>query len=69
MTNADALARAQGSLLAFLGAMLERADVMKRAELAALLAVFAETTVETDPEQGQILAGWAQAVRQAAGIN
>jgi hypothetical protein len=42
---------------------------MKRAELAALLVVFAQTTAETDPAHGKILAGWAEAVRQAAGIN
>ncbi len=67
--DVEALARAQGSLLAFFAAMLERVDVMKRAELAELLAVFAETTAETDAEQGQILTAWAEAVRRAAGIN
>jgi len=59
----DDLVGAQGELVAFVAVILERSAVAEVTEFAALLDTFADTVVETDPEQGRILAGWAAQVR------
>ncbi|MEO8812956.1 MAG: hypothetical protein ABI376_08610 [Caulobacteraceae bacterium] len=53
------LAAAQGKFAAFVAIILQRAGVAEVGEFADLLDVFAETVVETDPEQGRLLADWA----------
>lgn len=65
MTTAASLAGAQGKFAAFVAAMLHRAGVAPAAEFAALLDAFAQTVAETDPEEGKLLAEWADAVRAA----
>jgi hypothetical protein len=57
------LAAAQGKFAAFVAIILQRAGVAEVAEFAALLDVYAETVIETDPEQGRLLADWAAVVR------
>jgi len=59
----DDLVGAQGKFVAFVAVILERSGVAEVNEFAALLDTFADTVVETDPEQGRILAGWAAQVR------
>jgi hypothetical protein len=57
------LAGAQGKLVVFLASLLQGAGVVKSAEFAALLAMFAATVAETEPGEGAVLAQWASAVR------
>lgn len=57
------LAGAQAKFVVFLAALLERAHVVDAQEFASLLSTFAETVIETDPGEGEILDGWASAVR------
>jgi hypothetical protein len=59
------LADAQGKFAAFMAAMLQRAGGPPAAEFAELLDAFAQTVAETDPEEGKLLAAWADAVRAA----
>jgi hypothetical protein len=59
------LAGAQGKFAVFMAAMLQRAGGAPSAEFAELLGVFAQTVAETDPEEGKLLAAWADAVRAA----
>ena len=56
---------AQGKLLAFLAAVLQRAGVIQTGDFASLLEAFAETVAESDPGEGQLLAAWTAAVRAA----
>lgn len=57
------LAGAQAKFVVFLAALLERAHVVDGHEFASLLSTFAVTVVETNPGEGEILDGWASAVR------
>ena len=59
----DDLIGAQGKFVAFVAMILQRAGVADSGEFAALLDTFADAVVETDPEQGRVLAGWAAQVR------
>lgn len=59
------LADAQGKFAVFVAAMLQRAGGAPASEFADLLTVFARTVSETDPEEGKLLAAWADAVRAA----
>ena len=59
----DDLVGAQGKFVAFVAMILQRAGAAEVNEFAALLDTFADTVVETDPEQGRVLAGWAAQVR------
>ena len=61
--SAEDLAGAQGKFVVFLASLLQRAGVVSVAEFASLLTAFATTTSETSPEEGDVLAGWAAAVR------
>ena len=61
-----AVIRAQGKAVAMLAAVLASANVTPMKEFGDLLAVFAVTVSETDPEEGQILAYWASIVRDGA---
>jgi hypothetical protein len=56
------LARAQGKLVLFLASVLQSAGGPPRDEFGRLLAVFAESVSETSPDEGAILAGWADLV-------
>lgn len=58
------LVETQGKLLVFLASLLERAGVVETSEFGALLTVFADSVRETDPDQGEILANWASALRE-----
>jgi hypothetical protein len=60
--SAEDLAGAQGKLVVFLAALLQRSNVVSSAEFGQLLAVFADTVAEADPREGAILSGWASAV-------
>jgi hypothetical protein len=60
----DDLVGAQGKLMAFLAAILQRKGVMGSGEFAALLDAYAETIAETDPGEGRLLARWAATVSQ-----
>ena len=59
------LANAQGKFAVFLAAMLQRAGGPAAVDFAELLNAFALTVAETDPEEGKLLAAWADAVRAA----
>lgn len=62
----DDLAGAQGKLVVFLAALLERSNIASSAEFGQLLAVFADTVAESDPGEGAILSRWAAAVKAMA---
>ena len=57
------LAGAQAKLVIFIASLLQRADVARMDEFAALLSVFAETVSETEPDEARILDQWAAGVR------
>jgi len=57
---------AQGKLVVFLAVLLQRSNIVSTAEFGQLLAVFAETVAEADPGEGDILSGWATAVKAMA---
>ncbi len=56
------LAGAQGKLVVFLAALLQRSNIVSTAEFGQLLAVFADTVAEADAGEGAILSCWATAV-------
>jgi hypothetical protein len=60
------LAGAQGKLVVFLAALLQRSNIVSSVEFGQLLAVFAETVAEEDPGEGEILSRWATAVKAVA---
>lgn len=60
--DGDNLAGAQGKLVMFLASLLQRAGVVQTAEFAALLATYAATVEESQPEEGRLLASWASLV-------
>jgi hypothetical protein len=60
------LAGAQGKLVVFLAALLQRSNIVSTAEFGQLLAVFADTVAEADPGEGEILSSWATAVKAMA---
>jgi hypothetical protein len=62
----DDLAGAQGKLVVFLAALLQRANIVSSVEFGQLLAVFADTVAEEDPGEGEILSRWATAVKAMA---
>jgi hypothetical protein len=66
MTSADALAGAQGKFAVFMASMFQRAGVASMQEFAELLAMFAETVADTDPDEAAILTRWALAIRGTA---
>lgn len=61
-----AVVRAQGKVVAMVAAVLAGAEVTTVSEFGDLLAVFAVTVRETDPEEGDILSYWASVVHAAA---
>jgi hypothetical protein len=62
----DGLAGAQGKLVVFLAALLQRSNIVSSVEFGQLLAVFADTVAEDDPGEGEILSRWATAVKAMA---
>ena len=56
------LVGAQAKFVAFVASLLQRQGVISAAEFAELLAVFAASVASTDPQEGQLLAGWADEV-------
>jgi hypothetical protein len=56
------LIRAQGKLAALMAGVLENAGIMPTEEFGDLLALFAATVAETEPQEGEILALWAATV-------
>ena len=55
---------ATGKAMALIGAMLERGGIVTAEEFGGLLAVFAVTVAEAEPEQGDILAVWAGIIKE-----
>ena len=55
---------ATGKAMALIGAMLERGGIVTAEEFGGLLAVFAVTVAEDEPEQGDILAVWASIIKE-----
>jgi hypothetical protein len=62
----DDLAAAQGKLVVFLAAVLQRSNIVSSSEFGQLLGVFADTVAEAEPGAGNILGGWASAVKAMA---
>ena len=58
---------ATGKAMALIGAMLERGGIGTAEEFGGLLAVFAVTVAEDEPEQGDILAVWASIIKEVGG--
>jgi hypothetical protein len=58
------LVRAQGKSVAFLASLLQGRGLLTADEFAALLNAFAETVGESKAREGEILAYWAEVVRQ-----
>lgn len=63
MTTTASLAGAQGKFAVFMASLFQRAGVASMSEFAELLAVFAATVAETDPEEAVILKAWAATIR------
>ena len=63
MTSPDTLAGAQGKFAVFVASLFQRAGVASMQEFGELLAVFAETVADTDPDEAAILTGWAATIR------
>jgi hypothetical protein len=58
------LMRAQGHLLVFLSALLERRGLAGPGEISKLLKVYADVVAETESGEGAILAYWAAVTGQ-----
>ena len=56
---------ATGKAMALVAAMLQRGGIVTAEEFGGLLAVFAVTVAEDEPEQGDILAVWASIIKEA----
>ena len=63
----DDLAGAQGKFAIFVASMMQRAGVAPMQEFSELLAMFADTVADTEPEEAAILSGWADAISRARG--
>ena len=63
MTSPDTLAGAQGKFAVFVASLFQRAGVASMQEFGELLAVFAETVGDTDPDEAAILKGWAATIQ------
>ena len=63
MTTAETLASAQGKFAVFVASLLQRAGVAPMGEFAELLAIFADTVADTDPDEALILKSWAATIR------
>jgi hypothetical protein len=61
------LVRAHGKFVAFLASLLQGRGLLAADEFAALLSAFAETVGESEPREGEILAYWAEVVREFRG--
>jgi hypothetical protein len=57
-----ALIRAQGKLAALFTSVLESAGIITTDEFGDLLALFAATVAEANPQEGEILALWAATI-------
>jgi len=65
MTTADTLGGSQGKFAIFMASLFQRAGVASMQEFAELLAIFADTVADTEPEEAAMLAGWASTIRGA----
>lgn len=63
----DALAGAQGKLVVFIASLLQRSAVLKTAEFASLLDVYADSVAETAPQEAAFLTAWSSEVRAVGG--
>lgn len=61
-----ALIAAHGKVLALLAALLDRAGVVDASEFGAMLSAFSD--LDDDPDQQAILAAWADAIDDTAGL-
>ena len=61
-----ALTLAAGKAFALVATLLQRGDLGAGDDFARLLGVLAIVTGETNPAQGEILAGWASIARDSA---
>jgi len=63
MISADTLAGAQGKFAVFMASLFQRAGVASMQEFGELLALFADTLADTDPDEAAILNDWAATIR------
>jgi len=63
MTTADTLSGAQGKFALFVASLFQRAGLASMQEFGELLAVFADTLADTDPDEAAILKGWAASIQ------
>ena len=55
---------ATGKAMALVAAMLQRGGIVTAEVFGGLLAVFAVTVAEDEPEEGDILAVWASIIKE-----
>lgn len=62
-----ALVRAVGGVLAIIGTVLARSDVVPLGELARLFELYAAISTDDDPDVGTIVEAWSSMIANAAG--
>lgn len=62
-----ALVRAIGGVLAIIGTVLARSDVVPLGELARLFELYAAISTDDDPDVGAIVVAWSGMIANAAG--
>ena len=63
MTTVNTLAGAQGKFAVFMASLFQRAGMASMQEFGELLAIFADTVADTDPDEAAILKGWAATIQ------